>query len=756
MLALACLLCNVYMLHDSINMEGKMDFSQYVEGDALALSHTTINTSELVIFLRSRTYITKLSLRYCNIDDTDAEVLAGGNLSHLTLLNLSSNNIGDRGAENLAKDNLLNLTSLDLQFNKISDGGAEALADGNLSNLTSLNLQSNNIGDGGAEALADGNLSNLTSLNLQSNNIGDGGAEALANGNLSNLTSLNLSGNNIGDEGAEALANSKLLGCTKINLDGNNIGDKGVEALANSKLLGYTKINLDGNIGGQGPNGLVEFLAGGKALTLALLNSDGNNISNNMKDLVNVPRNRQGWTSLHYAVKNGNVGKINDLIKGGKNVDAQDEQGWTPLHLAATGSYTKVVNAQMYGDDIHARETGSEEPIYIKACKNIIESFLDKLLNIKVVGALIKGKAEINAKDNQGMAPLHWAVKVGHINVVNGLIKGKAEINAKDNQGRTPLHWAASKGGIEVVNALIEKGADVNAVNKYGDAPLRFAARDGHIDIVKALIQGGANVNARNSDGTPLHTAYGHEEIVKLLIEKGADVNAVNSNGDTPLRFADRNGHIDTVKALINYVTKLEAADLYVSQKNLEEKNRLIGDLHDLHSSYPQHLQNCKKEVKKIEKESQELHSFLKKSDINELISVWERNADIQNQIDNHDNLKEQYPEYAHILINKANEVKKEIFLHNHKPLIDALSAHYKCDIKTMTFAGIENFFKVVHRDDFKEKLGNGGITLKNFVDLKNVEKRDDVPKLGVIAFKHGCQLSEPRVTRVIDQALSL
>ncbi|MDE5065847.1 hypothetical protein RYE99_02100, partial [Wolbachia endosymbiont of Drosophila seguyi] len=49
----------------------------------------------------------------------------------------------------------------------------------------------------------------------------------------------------------------------------------------------------------------------------------------------------------------------------------------------------------------------------------------------------------------------------------------------------------------------------------------------------------------------------------------------LRSNGDTPLRFADRNGHIDTVKALINYVTKLEAADLYVSQKNLEEKKRI-------------------------------------------------------------------------------------------------------------------------------------------------------------------------------------
>ncbi|MGL9731531.1 MAG: hypothetical protein ACR5KX_01715 [Wolbachia sp.] len=60
--------------------------------------------------------------------------------------------------------------------------------------------------------------------------------------------------------------------------------------------------------------------------------------------------------------------------------------------------------------------------------------------------------------------------------------------------------------------------------------------------------------------------------------------------------------------------------------------------------------------------------------------------------------------------------------MHNHKPLIDALSTHYKCDSKTMTFAGIKNFFKV-HSGDFKEKLGNGGITLINFVDFGDVAK---------------------------------
>lgn len=50
-----------------------------------------------------------------------------------------------------------------------------------------------------------------------------------------------------------------------------------------------------------------------------------------------------------------------------------------------------------------------------------------------------------------------------------------------------------------------------------------------------------------------------------------------------------------------------------------------------------------------------------------------------------------------------------------------------------MTFAGIKNFFKA-HSGDFKEKLGNGGITLINFVDFEDVAKRH-TPTLKVQAF---------------------
>ncbi|MDR3131481.1 MAG: hypothetical protein LBU02_00025 [Rickettsiales bacterium] len=178
-----------------------MDFNQYVKGNALRVSNTTINISKLVSFLQNNAQIKKLSLPYCNISDEDARELA--KLTNLTSLNLEGNKIGKRGAEALANGNLANLISLDLRWNGIGKKGAEALANGNLTHLTKLDLWNNNIDDKGAEALANGNLANLISLNLRWNRIGKKGIEALANGNLINLNELDLrwNGNSEKDAG---------------------------------------------------------------------------------------------------------------------------------------------------------------------------------------------------------------------------------------------------------------------------------------------------------------------------------------------------------------------------------------------------------------------------------------------------------------------------------------------------------------------------------------------------------------------------
>ncbi len=115
------------------------------------------------------------------------------------------------------------------------------------------------------------------------------------------------------------------------------------------------------------------------------------------------------------------------------------------------------------------------------------------------------------------------------------------------------------------------------------------------------------------------------------------------------------------------------------------------------------------------------------------MAGIWEQNENVRNEFDNEENLKKLYPEYAHILINKADEVKKEIFLHNNKPLVDFLSTHYRYDFQKAKFFGMERFFEV-HKNDFKEeRVGVRNNTLFYFVDF-NVEKRY-APKLKLQAF---------------------
>ncbi|VDM73088.1 unnamed protein product [Strongylus vulgaris] len=51
---------------------------------------------------------------------------------------------------------------------------------------------------------------------------------------------------------------------------------------------------------------------------------------------------------------------------------------------------------------------------------------------------------------------------------VEYLVKNKADVNAADNSGATPLHWAASKGLERTVGFLLKGGAEVDNVDKYG------------------------------------------------------------------------------------------------------------------------------------------------------------------------------------------------------------------------------------------------------------------------------------------------
>lgn len=67
-----------------------------------------------------------------------------------------------------------------------------------------------------------------------------------------------------------------------------------------------------------------------------------------------------------------------------------------------------------------------------------------------MVEYLLQNGANVQARDDGGLIPLHNACSFGHAEVVNLLLQHGADPNARDNWNYTPLHEAAIKGKIDV------------------------------------------------------------------------------------------------------------------------------------------------------------------------------------------------------------------------------------------------------------------------------------------------------------------
>ena len=62
-----------------------------------------------------------------------------------------------------------------------------------------------------------------------------------------------------------------------------------------------------------------------------------------------------------------------------------------------------------------------------------------------------------------------------------------ANVNAKNDSGDTPLHWAGFNESAAVIEALLETGADVNAKSDDGNTPLDWAEIVGNETAIELL-----------------------------------------------------------------------------------------------------------------------------------------------------------------------------------------------------------------------------------------------------------------------------
>ena len=82
---------------------------------------------------------------------------------------------------------------------------------------------------------------------------------------------------------------------------------------------------------------------------------------------------------------------------------------------------------------------------------------------------------------------IHEAARTGNIEAVKQHIAAGADVNAKDVDGINPLHYATWTDHKETVELLLANGADVNGKSDFGKTPLDWATTFIHTKTANLL-----------------------------------------------------------------------------------------------------------------------------------------------------------------------------------------------------------------------------------------------------------------------------
>ncbi|QPC70356.1 hypothetical protein HYE68_001108 [Fusarium pseudograminearum] len=296
------------------------------------------------------------------------------------------------------------------------------------------------------------------------------------------------------------------------------------------------------------------------------------------------PYRKEGLTPLLVAARSGRVETFHVLIDHGANPKASSS-GYTGVYMATIGLNKSLIRFFVQnGVSVDARTTHGENTALIRAARDGLP---------QVVSLLIKLGADVNASNNIGWTPLHFAAETGYEDVVKILLKAGANATAESHDGKRPrtiswendhrpvtiildgsvpisldaqlhskalslsaLFYAARNGQLNKICQVLDEGIDVNSVDADGRSSLSMAAEHGLSEIVHCLTGRNADVNLKdNYGGSPLWWAsrYGNAMIVDHLLNQGAHVDSPDVDGQSPLSASSQYGHIKSIRLLLEH-----------------------------------------------------------------------------------------------------------------------------------------------------------------------------------------------------------
>uniref|UniRef100_A0A5F5Q124 Acyl-CoA-binding domain-containing protein 6 n=1 Tax=Equus caballus TaxID=9796 RepID=A0A5F5Q124_HORSE len=190
---------------------------------------------------------------------------------------------------------------------------------------------------------------------------------------------------------------------------------------------------------------------------------------------------KQKWEAWKALGDSSPSQAMQEYIAAVKKLDP----GWNPQSpekkgKAANTGFGGPVVSSLYHEEIIREED-----------KNIFDYCREN--NIDHITKVIKSKnVDVNMKDEEGRALLHWACDRGHKELVTVLLQYRADINCqtqlpsdcgkrtleiyscrpcKDNEGQTALHYAAACEFLDIVELLLQSGADPTLRDQDGCLP---------------------------------------------------------------------------------------------------------------------------------------------------------------------------------------------------------------------------------------------------------------------------------------------
>ncbi|KAM0428404.1 hypothetical protein ACHAQK_011653 [Fusarium lateritium] len=288
-----------------------------------------------------------------------------------------------------------------------------------------------------------------------------------------------------------------------------------------------------------------------------------------------------GMTPIHLISKRGNVSCLDLVAPKGEALPLltkKDLWGRQALHLASrSGSQEfciKLLEMGARSDQLDG--IGKSSVDYFLECKKSSNSGNSKVPYLEADESkqfLRFAMESPNCRYSHGRTFLHSAVELAHLDSIKDLLDRRFDLEAQDDGGRTPLHYAILAGRMDMAIALInglnivdhekspERSIHANSMAKdsKGTTTLMFAVRKNLNEVVEKLsaTQGHSIIEQADDDGETALFYANSLEMVNLLVSKGFKAAVTNRAGRTRLHVAIQREEADIAK----YLLQLEGPD---------------------------------------------------------------------------------------------------------------------------------------------------------------------------------------------------